>query len=179
MQRCLYEALGVDGCFLELAPGGCDLLRAQPIPAPLCLPGSIWPWSCALVSLRSEEPAAGLGWVSHSGLQTACPVCQGGLNSAPVPGVTAALLSSSVLGFTPSCSFCKAQPRRTLPLRAVGALAFFPFSYCLCVFELMPLNLWQQSITEIPDSAAAMQQENKELVFSPKSLPYLSFLFKK
>lgn len=41
----------------------------------------------------------------------------------------------------------------------------------------MPLNLWQQSITEIPDSAAAMQQENKELVFSPKSLPYLSFLF--
>lgn len=174
MQRCLYEALGVDGCFLELAPGGCDVLRAQPIPAPLCLPGSISLWSCALVSLRSEEPAAGLGWVSHSGLQTACPVCQGGLNSAPVP---AALLSSSVLGFVLSCSFCKAQPRRTVPLRAVGALAFFPFSYCLCVFELMPLNLWQQSITEIPDSAAAMQQENKELVFSPKSLPYLSFLF--
>lgn len=100
-----------------LAPGGCDLLRAQPIPAPLCLPGSFWLWSCALVSLRSEEPAAGLGWVSRSGLQTTCPIsCQGGLNSAPVPGVTAALLSSLVLGFVPSCSFCKDQPRRTVPL---------------------------------------------------------------
>lgn len=71
-------------------------------------------------------------------------------------------------GFAPSPALFWAQLGE-----AAAAPTLFLSVLPPCAFQLMLLNLWQQSVTEILNSAAAMQQENKELVFPLKALPYL------
>lgn len=61
-----------------------------------------------------------------------------------------------------------ALPRN--PLRAVRSLTFF-FPCLFISVDLILLNLWQRSLMEILNRAAAMQQENKELPPTPRPFP--------
>lgn len=56
------------------------------------------------------------------------------------------------------------------PLRAVRSLTFF-FPCLFISVDLILLNLWQRSLMEILNRAAAMQQENKELPPTPRPFP--------